>query len=56
MNFVKEIASKNPESNGVCLSTEIPSNVPFYERFGYRVISEADVGELHSWCMYLQLK
>lgn len=56
MNFVKEIASKNPESNGVCLSTEIPSNVPFYERFGYRVISEADVGELHSWCMFLQLK
>jgi GNAT superfamily N-acetyltransferase len=56
MNFVKEIASKNPESNGVCLSTEIPGNVPFYERFGYRVISEADVGELHSWCMFLQLK
>lgn len=56
MNYVKEIASKNSESNGVCLSTEIPSNVPFYERFGYRVISEADVGELHSWCMFLPLK
>jgi GNAT superfamily N-acetyltransferase len=56
MNAVKEIASKNPESNGVCLSTEIPENVPFYERFGYRVISEADVGELHSWCMFLSLK
>ncbi len=56
MNFVKEMASKNSESNGVCLSTEIPSNVPFYEHHGYRVISEADVGELHSWCMFLPLK
>jgi GNAT superfamily N-acetyltransferase len=56
MNFVKEIASKNPQSIGVCLSTEIPWNVRFYEHHGYRVISEADVGELHSWCMFLQLK
>ncbi len=56
MSFVKEMAGKNPESNGVCLSTEIPSNVPFYEGFGYHVISEADVGELHSWCMFLPLK
>src|SRR5262245_58485650 len=56
MNAVKKMASKNPDSSGVCLSTEIPENVPFYERFGYRVISEADVGELHSWCMFLSLK
>lgn len=56
MNYVKDIASKNPESNGVCLSTEIPWNVRFYEHHGYRVISEADVGELHSWCMFLKLK
>jgi ribosomal protein S18 acetylase RimI-like enzyme len=56
MNFIKEFAMKNPESNGVCLSTEIPWNVRFYEHHGYRVISEADVGELHSWCMFLQLK
>ena len=56
MNFVKEMASKNPESNGVCLSTEIPSNVSYYEHHGYRVISESDVGELHSWCMFLPLK
>lgn len=56
MNFVKEMASKNSESNGVCLSTEIPWNVRFYEHHGYRVISEADVGDLHSWCMFLKLK
>jgi GNAT superfamily N-acetyltransferase len=56
MNFVKDIAAKSPESNGVCLSTEIPWNVRFYEHHGYRVISEADVGELHSWCMFLKLK
>jgi len=56
MDYVKEMASKNPESNGVCLSTEIPWNVHFYEHYGYRVISEADVGELHSWCMFLKLK
>lgn len=56
MDYVKEMASENPESNGVCLSTEIPWNVRFYEHYGYGVISEADVGELHSWCMFLQLK
>lgn len=34
---------------GVALSTEDPRNVPFYEALGYRVIGEADVGELHTW-------
>jgi GNAT superfamily N-acetyltransferase len=56
MDAVKEIALANPESTGICLSTELPENVPMYERFGYRVISEADVGELHCWCMFLLLK
>ena len=56
MNAVKEIALANPESTGICLSTELAENVPMYERFGYRVISEADVGELHFWCMFLSLK
>lgn len=49
MNAVRDIAIANPESSGICLSTEIPGNVPVYEHFGYRVISEADVDELHSW-------
>jgi GNAT superfamily N-acetyltransferase len=56
MNAVKDIAISNPESTGICLSTELPDNVPIYKRFGYRVISEADVGELHTWCMFLPLK
>ncbi len=56
LNSVKEMAIENPESNGVCLSTENPENLRMYERFGYKVISEADVGELHSWCMFLPLK
>lgn len=39
-------------SKGVCLCTEHPSNVPLYEHLGYKVISEADVGEIHTWAMF----
>ena len=31
-------SEKHSGSDGVCLETENPQNVPFYERFGYRVI------------------
>ncbi len=31
-------SEKHPGSDGVCLETENPQNVPLYEHFGYRVI------------------
>ncbi len=39
-------------SDGVCLSTEDPGNLPFYERAGFRVVAEADVDDLHTWCLH----
>lgn len=53
MERVAELSTRDPRSTGVCLSTELPSNVALYERFGYAIISEVDLGELHSWCMFL---
>lgn len=32
-------SAREPRSKGVCLETENPRNVPFYEHIGYRVIA-----------------
>jgi ribosomal protein S18 acetylase RimI-like enzyme len=53
MDAVKQISLADANSSGVCLSTEDPENVRLYEHFGYRVIAEIDIEELHSWCMFL---
>ena len=53
LDRVKEMSVADPRSAGVCLSTENPNNVPLYERFGYRIIGEVDIEEMHSWCMFL---
>ncbi|MEZ4415254.1 MAG: GNAT family N-acetyltransferase [Gemmatimonadota bacterium] len=37
---------------GVCLSTELPDNVRFYERLGFRIVAETDVDQLHTWCLF----
>jgi len=50
---VKKISAADPQSSGVCLTTEDLQNVRYYERCGYKVISETDIAELHSWCMFL---
>jgi len=52
LNAVKEMSLADPTSSGVCLSTEHTGNVVLYEHFGYQVISEVDIEELHSWCMF----
>jgi ribosomal protein S18 acetylase RimI-like enzyme len=46
------MSEADPVSTGVCLSTEDPANVPLYEHLGYRVLGEADVGEIHTWGMF----
>ena len=56
LNEIKNISLAHPVSIGICLNTEDPENVRFYQRFGYRIISELDIQELHSWCMFLPVR
>jgi len=49
---VQRMSETHPASKGVCLCTEDPPNVPLYEHIGYKVISEADVGDIHTWAMF----
>ena len=39
-------------STGVALTTERAENLPVYRRFGFEVVGEADIDELHSWGMF----
>lgn len=48
---VKALAREHPTSTGVCLNTETPSNVALYEFLGFVVVGEADVADMHTWCM-----
>ena len=52
LEHIQAMSEGDPISTGVSLSTEDLSNVAYYERVGYRVIGEADVGEIHTWCMF----
>jgi GNAT superfamily N-acetyltransferase len=49
---VQRISEAHSTSTGVCLCTEDPPNVPLYEHFGYKILSETDVGEIHTWAMF----
>lgn len=49
---VQRMSESHPTSKGVCLCTEDPPNVPIYEHLGYKVIREADVGDIHTWAMF----
>jgi GNAT superfamily N-acetyltransferase len=53
LDHIRELSAKDPSSTGVCLATELPGNVSLYQHFGYRIIAETDIDELHSWCMFL---
>ena len=53
LDEVKRMSSSDARSTGVCLTTEDVANVRLYQHFGYQVISESDIEELHSWCMFL---
>jgi ribosomal protein S18 acetylase RimI-like enzyme len=39
-------SERHPRSSGVCLETENPKNVPFYEYIGYRVIARNSYADL----------
>jgi GNAT superfamily N-acetyltransferase len=49
---VQRMSEAHSTSIGVCLCTEDPPNVPLYEHFGYKILSETDVGEIHTWAMF----
>jgi GNAT superfamily N-acetyltransferase len=49
---VQQMSEAHPTSKGVCLCTEDPPNVPIYEHLSYKIISEADVGNIHTWAMF----
>lgn len=53
MDAVKHMSAEDPQSSGVCLSTEDLENVRLYKHFGYQIIAEIDIEGLHSWCMFL---
>lgn len=52
LEHIHKIVDKDSGAKGIALNTENPNNVPFYRRFGYEVIGEADVGSLHTWCLF----
>jgi ribosomal protein S18 acetylase RimI-like enzyme len=56
LNEIRKISLAHPTSSGVCLSTEDSDNVRLYQRFGYNVIAEMDILEMHSWCMFLPVR
>ncbi len=46
------LSQSHPRSTGIALTTEQQGNVPIYRRFGFEVVGEADVDELHTWVMF----
>ena len=52
LEHIQAMSEADSVSTGVALSTEDSSNVAYYQRAGYRVIAEADVDDIHTWCMF----
>jgi ribosomal protein S18 acetylase RimI-like enzyme len=52
LEAVIAISESTPESAGVGLDTATIENVRFYERRGFRVLSEGDIGGCRMWFMF----
>jgi len=54
LDALHEMSRADPESNGVSLTTETPRNLPFYERFGYRILGRGETpdGGLETWTLF----
>jgi ribosomal protein S18 acetylase RimI-like enzyme len=56
LQAVHDASDRDAASVGVSLTTELPRNVGYYERFGYRIIGEARVGdsdsEFTTWTLF----
>ncbi|MCH8929489.1 MAG: GNAT family N-acetyltransferase [Proteobacteria bacterium] len=49
----RSLSAADGHSQAVVLSTENPSNLPFYKKMGFHIVADAEVGELHTWCLAL---
>jgi GNAT superfamily N-acetyltransferase len=49
LEHVHELSRSDPGSVGVTLTTETVKNVPFYQRFGYRIVGQEQVGDIETW-------
>jgi GNAT superfamily N-acetyltransferase len=57
LEAVHTVATDDPASPGVSLTTERSENLPLYERFGYRVVGHARVGpDLETWGLFREIK
>ncbi len=52
LHAVKQLAIDDERSTGICLNTETAANVALYEHLGFEVVGEADIEDLHTWCMF----
>ena len=52
LEAVHEMSARDQASVGVGLTTEDPRNVALYERFGYEIVGEEDVGTIHTWVFF----
>lgn len=53
LDAVHELSASEEASTGVTLNTELQSNLPLYERFGYEVIGSASVeSTFTTWTMF----
>jgi len=53
LDAVHELSASDEASTGVTLNTELQSNLPLYERFGYEVIGSASVeSAFTTWTMF----
>jgi ribosomal protein S18 acetylase RimI-like enzyme len=52
LDHIHKMVDTDPKARGIALNTENPNNVPIYRYFGYEVIEEAELGPLHTWCMF----
>jgi GNAT superfamily N-acetyltransferase len=49
---VKNLATADADSTGVCLHTEVESNVPLYEHLGFEILGIQEIAGMRSWCMF----
>ncbi len=55
LESVHKLAAADTASTGVSLTTERAENLPFYDRFGYKVVGHARVsGEFETWGLFRQ--
>ncbi|UCG87183.1 MAG: GNAT family N-acetyltransferase [Gemmatimonadota bacterium] len=53
LDAVHELSGSEPGSSGVSLTTEDPSNVALYERFGYEIVGHAKVTDgFETWAFF----